>query len=228
MPRKAFERELQHLQDETLVLGSMVEHAIMESVAVLQQRDMDGSRRVIAQDRRINEKRFAIEEESLVLIAAQQPMAGDLRIIAAVLDITSELERIGDYAKGIARINLMIGDEPLIKPLIDVPRMAEKARKMLHDALDAFVRQDIALARAIPAQDDEVDGLYNQISRELLVLVMANPRRIAQANYLLWVAHNLERAADRVTNICERVLFAVTGEMVELDVKDSDVAGVDL
>jgi len=228
MPRKAFERELQHLQDETLVLGSMVEHAIMESVAVLQQRDMDGSRSVIAQDRRINEKRFAIEEESLVLIAAQQPMAGDLRIIAAVLDITSELERIGDYAKGIARINLMIGDEPLIKPLIDVPRMAEKARKMLHDALDAFVRQDIALARAIPAQDDEVDGLYNQISRELLVLVMANPRRIAQANYLLWVAHNLERAADRVTNICERVLFAVTGEMVELDVKDSDVAGVDL
>ena len=228
MPRKAFERELQHLQDETLVLGSMVEHAIMESVAVLQQRDMDGSRSVIAQDRRINEKRFAIEEESLVLIATQQPMAGDLRIIAAVLDITSELERIGDYAKGIARINLMIGDEPLIKPLIDVPRMAEKARKMLHDALDAFVRQDIALARAIPAQDDEVDGLYNQISRELLVLVMANPRRIAQANYLLWVAHNLERAADRVTNICERVLFAVTGEMVELDVKDSDVAGVDL
>jgi len=228
MPRETFERELQHLQDETLVLGSMVEHAIMESVAVLQQRDMDGSRSVIAQDRRINEKRFAIEEESLVLIATQQPMAGDLRIIAAVLDITSELERIGDYAKGIARINLMIGDEPLIKPLIDVPRMAEKARKMLHDALDAFVRQDIALARAIPAQDDEVDGLYNQISRELLVLVMANPRRIAQANYLLWVAHNLERAADRVTNICERVLFAVTGEMVELDVKDSDVAGADL
>ena len=228
MPRETFERELQHLQDETLVLGSMVEHAIMESVAVLQQRDMDGSRSVIAQDRRINEKRFAIEEESLVLIATQQPMAGDLRIIAAVLDITSELERIGDYAKGIARINLMIGDEPLIKPLIDVPRMAEKARKMLHDALDAFVRQDVALARAIPAQDDEVDGLYNQISRELLVLVMANPRRIAQANYLLWVAHNLERAADRVTNICERVLFAVTGEMVELDVKDSDVAGADL
>ena len=228
MPRETFERELQHLQDETLVLGSMVEHAIMESVAVLQKRDMDGSRSVIAQDRRINEKRFAIEEESLVLIATQQPMAGDLRIIAAVLDITSELERIGDYAKGIARINLMIGDEPLIKPLIDVPRMAEKARKMLHDALDAFVRQDIALARAIPAQDDEVDGLYNQISRELLVLVMANPRRIAQANYLLWVAHNLERAADRVTNICERVLFAVTGEMVELDVKDSDVAGADL
>jgi phosphate transport system protein len=206
----------------------MVEDAIVESVAVLQQRDMEGSRRVIAQDRRINEKRFAIEEESLVLIATQQPMAGDLRIIAAVLDITSELERIGDYAKGIARINLMIGDEPLIKPLIDVPRMAEKAREMLHDALDAFVRQDVALARAIPAQDDVVDGLYNQVSSELLVLVMANPRRIAQANYLLWVAHNLERAADRVTNICERVLFAVTGEMVELDVKDLDVAGADL
>jgi phosphate transport system protein len=217
MPRETFERELQHLQDDTLALGSMVENAITESVEILKRRDMEGSRRLIAQDRLINKKRFAIEADALVLIATQQPMAGDLRLIAAVLDITSELERIGDYAKGIAKINLMIGEEPLIKPLIDLPRMAEKARAMLHRALDAFARRDAALARAIPNEDEEMDGLYNQVYRELLTYIMADPRKIDQANYLLWAAHNLERAADRVTNICERVVFTVTGEMVEMD-----------
>jgi phosphate transport system protein len=159
----------------------------------------------------------------MVLIATQQPMAGDLRTIAAVLDITHELERIGDYAKGIAKINLMIGDEPLVKPLVDIPRMAEKARDMLHRALEAFVEQDAALARAIPAEDDEVDDLYNQVYRELITYVLADPRTIEQANYLLWAAHNLERAADRVTNVCERVIFTVTGEMVEMDQEDSGV-----
>ncbi len=219
MPRESYERELQRLQDETLVLGSMVENAIIESVEVLKRRDMEGSRELIAQDHRINEKRFAIEADTLVVIATQQPMAGDLRTLAAVLDIVSELERIGDYAKGIAKINLMMGEGPLLKPLIDVPRMADKARDMLHRALDAFARRDAELARAIPPEDDEVDDLYNQVSRELLALVLADPRRMDRANYLLWVAHNLERAADRVTNICERVVFTVTGEMVELDVK---------
>jgi len=221
MPRETFERELRRLEDETLILGSMVENAIMDSVQVLKRRDMEASRRLIAEDRLINEKRFAIEADVLITIATQQPMAGDLRTLAAILDITSELERIGDYAKGIAKINLMIGEGPLLKPLVDVPRMAEKARSMLHKALDAFARRDVDLARVIPAEDDEVDALYNQVNRELLVLIMADPRRIDQANYLLWVAHNLERTADRVTNICERVIFTVTGEMVELDVKDS-------
>jgi len=223
MVRETFERELQRVQDETLALGSMVENALTESVEVLKRRDMAGSRRLIAQDRLINEKRFAIENDALVLIATQQPMAGDLRTIAAVLDITHELERIGDYAKGIAKINLMIGQEPLVKPLVDIPRMAEKARDMLHRALEAFVQQDVVLARAIPAEDDEVDDLYNQVYRELITYVLADPRTIEQANYLLWAAHNLERAADRVTNVCERVIFTVTGEMVEMDVEDSGV-----
>jgi len=221
MPRKTFELELQCLQDEVLILGSMVENAIIESVNVLKNRDMEGSRRVIAGDREINEKRFAIEADCLSLIAMQQPMAGDLRTIAAVLEIVTELERMGDYAKGIARINIMMGEEPLLKPLIDVPRMAEKARDMLHRALDAFVRRDVDLARAIPAEDDEVDDLYNQINRELLTFIMADPRTIDRANYLLWVAHNLERTADRVTNICERVIFTVTGEMIEMDMDGS-------
>jgi len=153
----------------------------------------------------------------LTVIATQQPLASDLRTIASVLEIVTELERMGDYAKGIARINIMMGEKPLLKPLIDVPRMAEKACDMLHRALDAFVRQDVDLARAIPAEDDEVDDLYNQVYRELLSYIIADPRTIDRATYLLWVAHNLERTADRVTNICERVVFAVTGEMIELD-----------
>ena len=220
-PRETFERELQRLQDEVLVLGSMVENALIESVEVLKRRDMEGAQRLIAGDRLINQKRFAIEEDALALIATQQPMAGDLRTLAAVLEIVTELERMGDYAKGIARINLMMGEEPLLKPLIDIPRMAEKARDMLHRALDAFVRRDVALAQAIPAEDDEVDALYNQVYRELLTYIMSDPRTIDQANYLLWVAHNLERTADRVTNICERVIFTVTGELMELDVEDN-------
>jgi phosphate transport system protein len=227
MTRETFDRELQHLQDEVLVLGSLVEQAIVESVELLKRRDTDGARRLIAEDKRvINEKRFAIESEALTLIATQQPMAGDLRVIAAVIEIAHELERMGDYAKGIAKINLMMGDAPLLKPLIDVPRMAEKARNMLHRALEAFVRRDVDLARAIPQEDDEVDALYNQVYRELLTLMMANPRDIDRATYLLWVAHNLERTADRVANICERVIFMVTGELVEMDVDDQSMAGI--
>ena len=220
MVRQTFELEMQRLQNEVLVLGSMVENAIIESVEVLKRRDMEGAQRLIAGDRLINEKRFAIEADCLVLIATQQPMAGDLRTLAAVLEIVTELERMGDYAKGIARINLMMGEEPLLKPLVDIPRMAEKARDMLHRSLDAFVRRDVALARAIPAEDDEVDALYNQVYRELLTFIMADPRTIDQATYLLWVAHNLERTADRVTNICERVVFTVTGEMMEMDAEE--------
>jgi phosphate transport system protein len=221
MLRGTFERELQRLQDEVLVLGSMVEKAIIESVEVLKRRDLEGARRLIAEDRVLNKKRFAIEDEALVLIATQQPMAGDLRTIAAVLAIISELERIGDYAKGISKINLMIGEAPFVKPLVDIPRMAAKARDMLHRALKAFVEQDVDLARAIPDEDDEVDALYNQVYRELLTFIMNDPRTIDQSTYLLWAAHNLERAADRVINICERVVFAATGKMMEMDVEDS-------
>lgn len=220
-PRETFEQELQRIQDEVLVLGSMVERAITESVESLKRRDRETARRLIIEDRTLNEKRFAIEDDILVLIATQQPMAGDLRTLAAALEITTELERIGDYAKGIAKINLMMGEKPLLKPLVDIPRMADKARGMLHRALEAFVRRDVGLARAIPEEDDEVDALYNQVYRELLTFIMADPRTMDQATYLLWVAHNLERAADRVINICERVVFTVTGELIEMDVKES-------
>jgi len=216
MLRQTFEDELQHLQDEVLMLGSMVEDALTESVECLRKRDMERSRQLIANDRLINEKRFAIESDTLTLIATQQPIAGDLRVLASVLEIAAELERMGDYAKGIANINLMIGEEPLLKPLVDIPRMAEKARDMLHRALEAFIQRDVDLAQAIPAEDDEVDALYNQVYRELVTYILSNPRNIEQANYLLWAAHNLERTADRVTNICERVVFTVTGQMAEI------------
>lgn len=220
MPRQAFTKELQRLEEDVLSLGSMVERAVLESVGALKRRDLEAARRLIADDREINERRFAIEGDCLSLIATQQPMATDLRILAAMLEIVTELERIADYAKGIAKITLMLGTDPLVKPLVDIPRMAAKVQDMLHRALDAFVRRDAGLAQAIPQEDDEVDCLYDQVYRELLTHIIADPRLIQQANYLLWVAHNLERAADRVGNICERVVFTVTGQMQEMDSDD--------
>jgi phosphate transport system protein len=224
--RATFDKELQRIQDEVIALGSMVETALVESVDILKRRDMEGSRRLIAEDRRINEKRFEIEADTMILIATPQPVARDMRTLAAVLEITTELERIGDYAKGIAKINVLIGEEPLLKPLIDLPVMADKARDMLHRALEAFLRQDEQLARAIPPEDDEMDALYNQINRELMTYVMSDPSNLDQANYLLWAAHNLERAADRVINLCERVVFTITGEMVELGPEDDGIPPV--
>jgi len=224
MVRKTFKRELQRLQDEILVLGSTVENAITESVESLKRLDSQGARRLIAQDTEINRHRFAIEADALSLIATQQPIAGDLRVIAAVLDIAGELERMGDYAKGIARITLMMEGQTPLKPLCDIPLMAEKARQMLHRSLEAFAKRDVDLARAIPADDDEVDALFNQVYRELITLILENPRNIDGATYLLWVIHNLERAADRVTNICERVIFTVTGELVDLSQETGSAA----
>jgi phosphate transport system protein len=220
MPRQTLDRDIQHLQDEMLFLACAVNQAIVRSVEHLKARDFAGSRRLLAEDQRINEKRATIEAETLTAIATQQPAAGDLRTLAAILEISAELERIGDYAKGIARISLMIGDQPLLKPLVDIPRMAYKARDMLSRAIEAFVRRDAEAARLIPLEDDEVDDLYNQVYRELVTYILADPRAIDQANYLLWAAHNLERTADRVTNICERVVFTVTGQLVDLGKED--------
>jgi len=209
-----------------LVVGRMVEKALVESVEILKRRDLEGARRLIAGDQIINEKRFAIEADCLALIATQQPVASDLRTLAGVLEIITELERIGDYAKGIARIAIMTDQEPLLKPLTEISHMAEKTRDMLNRALEAFVQRDVALARAISAEDDEVDALYSQVYRALLSIVMADTGTIDQAAYLLSVAHNLERTSDRVINICERVIFTVTGEMVELDVEDAGIESI--
>ncbi len=228
MVRENFDRKLRHIRDEVLLLESMVENAIRESVVSLKARDLETARQLIAADKEINTKRLDIENETLVLIATQQPAARDLRFLASVIDLASELERMGDYAKGIAKINLMMKEEPFIKPLIDIPAMARKATDMLHRATEAFISGDVETAYAIPLEDDEVDALYNQVYRELLTLIMENPRHITQATYLLWAAHNLERTADRVTNICERVIYMVTGRLIELDDqqrKDEEATG---
>ncbi len=217
MLRKTFEAEIKQLKDKVLLLGSMVEQSLLGAVETLKSRDLAGAEQILAGDREINEMRFGIENELMILIATQQPMAHDLRLLASILEITSELERMGDYAKGIAKINLRMGDQPLLKPLIDVPRMAQISVDMLHRALTAFINEDVATARLIPQEDDEVDALYNQVYRELMTFVIADASTIERANWLLWVAHNLERFADRVSNICERTIFLATGELVEFE-----------
>ena len=224
MSRETFEREIGRLQDRVLALGSLVEKALHESARTLKYRDMKRGQRLIADDRIINRQRYDIEQDVLALIAMQQPMAGDLRVLAAILEIVTELERIGDYAKGIARINQMIGAQTLIVPLVDLPQMAQEAQDMLHEALEAFCQRDAALAREVSRRDQVVDELYQRVYRELIAAVLGNPTQIEQVSHLLWAAHNFERAADRVTNICERVIFTVTGEMVDLD---EEVAGIE-
>ena len=216
--RAAFDRQLHTLLDDTLLLGSMVEKAIERSIDALVRLDADVARHVIADDAQINAKRYKLEEDAVRLIATQQPMAGDLRLIASVIHISTDLERIGDYAAGIAKIVLMHGDQPPVKPLIDIPRMADMGRSMLRRSLDALVRRDADAAREIVAEDDQVDALYDQIYRELLTYMIEDPHTIQRATWLLWVAHNLERIADRVTNICERIVYMVTGKIEEINV----------
>ncbi len=217
MMRTRLEEELHRVEQQVLELGAQVERALTLSVDALVRRDLETSRHVIRDDRLINERRFMIESDILVLIATQQPIARDLRLLAAMLEIITELERTGDYAKGISKVNLLLGATPLIKPLVDIPKMAEKAVDMLHRGLQAFAARDVEQARAISLEDSQVDDLYNQVNRDLIQLVLQDVANLEQANYLLWAAHNLERAADRVTNICERTVFTVTGEMMELD-----------
>ena len=214
--RTAFHKRLREIQDDILALGSIVSKALLRSIDALRNRDLELAHQIIADDQKINDKRFEIEEKCIGIIATQQPMASDLRIIIAILNITTEIERIGDYAVGIARIVIMIGDEPPLKPLIDIPRMAEQTVDMLRRSLDAFINRDAEAAKKISSEDDLVDHLYDQVFRELLIFMAEDPKTITRATRLMWTAHNLERAADRVTNICERVVFVVTGRMQEM------------
>jgi phosphate transport system protein len=216
MPRASFDRYLHELQDEVLVMGSMVGKAIARSMKALKERDLELAKQVVTDDAKINRKRLDIEERCTELIVTQQPVASDLRSIVAILNIIVDMERIGDHAEGIAKIAIMIGDEPPLKPLIDLPRMAEKTEDMLRRSLNAFVNRDSKTAIEISAEDDEVDNLYDQVYRELITFMLEDPRTITRATRLIWVAHNLERSADRVTNICERVVFTITGKMEEM------------
>jgi len=214
--RETFQERLRQVQDQVLALGSMVETAVQRSTEAMKSRNVRLAEAVIAGDTAINEERFRIEEVCLLLIATQAPMASDLRRLAAVLNIITDLERMGDHAAGNARIVLLLADEPPLKPLIDIPRMTDAACAMLRESLDAFVAGDADAALRIAYRDDEVDQLYDQVYRELLTFMMADPATINRATHLLWAAHNLERIADRVTNICERVIFQATGRMSEI------------
>jgi phosphate transport system protein len=197
-------------------MGSMVEKALERSMDALKNRNLEMARQVIEDDAKINQKRFDIEEKCVELIATQQPMASDLRVIIAVLNIIVDLERIADHAEGNAKIAVMIGNEPPLKPLIDLPRMNQKTVDMLRRSLDAFCNRDAEAARSLCGEDDEVDNLYDQVFRELLTFMAEDSKTITRATRLIWVGHNLERSADRVTNICERVVYLVTGKMSEI------------
>ena len=214
--RTVFHKRLRQIQDEILVMGSMVGKAILRSVEALKGRDINLAQHIIDDDQGINKKRFEIEERCIELIATQQPMATDLRTIAAILNIITEIERMGDYAVGIARIVILIGGEPPLKALVDIPLMAEKTTDMLNRSLDAFINRNAEAAKKIAKEDDMIDNLYDQVFRELLIIMAEDPKTITSATRLIWTAHNLERAADRVTNICERVVFIVTGKMEEI------------
>lgn len=218
------DRQIRKLLDDILVLSGMVENMTIGAVDALKKRDLEAAKRYYNEDKVINRKRFEIENSAITTLATQQPiMASDLRMLASILDITTEIERMGDYAKGIAKICLMLENRPLIKPLVDIPRMAQISTDMLHRAMNAFVKGDVESAASIPGEDDQVDDLYNQVYRELVTLILQDPKNIDQANVLLWAAHNLERLADRVTNICERTIYVYTGELSEIDSSDDEL-----
>jgi len=218
MVRESFCKYIKDLEKDVMDMGQMVIVAINRSIEALKTRNVDEANRVIADDMAINKKRWDIEEKCINLIATQQPVATDLREIIAILSVVTELERIGDYAEGIGKIVTLYGNEPLIKPLVDIPRMAQKAIGMLKKSLDAFLGRDAQAAAAICKEDDDVDALHEQVYHELLTYMIENPESITRATYLVWASHNLERIADRVTNICERIIFLVTGTMSEVNV----------
>ena len=216
MPREDFERNLKLVQDDVVQLSSMVEKAIFKSIDSLKRRDLGASQQVIDEDDIIDAKQEAIENRCIDLIALESPMAVDLRVIIAAMMVANELERMGDYAEGIAKISLAMGELPPLKPLIDIPRMADKAVDMLRRSIESYVNRDIVTAKGVFHDDDEVDEMYEQVYRELLTYMMRDPTTIQRATYLLWVSHDLERVADRTTNIAERVMFLVTGK-TEMD-----------
>lgn len=217
MVREVFERELRALEGEVVALGEAVGEAVRAAVDALRTRNVDRAKRVDRADDEINQRRLDLEERCLALLATQQPTAGDLRVLTAILHIATDLERMGDHAAGIARLVIRMGDEPFIKPLIDIPRMAELVGEMLRGALKAFMRRDAGLARRVADRDDEVDALHDQVHRELFLLMIQDPRTVTQATYLMWASHGLERIADLVTNVCERVVFVVSGTLEDLN-----------
>jgi phosphate transport system protein len=222
MPRQTLDREITQLQDEVLLLGSMVEQAMLNAVEALKLRDVKAARIINKADDRINDKRYAIENRVLIVLATQQPMAHDLRLLAAILEVITEIERMGDYAKGIAKIAIRLADDETPFPIREISDMADMAVSMLHRALGAFVSEDVSLAYSIPHEDDQVDELYNFVTRKVIQNMIANPDTIDHTSLIMWVVHDIERFADRVTNICERTVFIATGELLEMSSSEDE------
>ena len=222
MPRDRFDHKLLQIKDEILLLGSMVEKATFNALSALKERNFSAAQQVIEEDQAINDKRFAIENAILILMATQQPLAYDLRLLAAMLLIANELERMGDYAKGISNSTLRLGITDIPMPVREIEKMGELAVGMLHKALTAFVNENLDEATRIPEEDDQVDELFNKAYRNIVSSMIANPATIDDASFLLWIFHNLERMADRVTNICERTVFIISGELFEMDGNDDE------
>ncbi|NPV44118.1 MAG: phosphate signaling complex protein PhoU [Firmicutes bacterium] len=215
--RSGFQRELDELYQDVLKMGSIVEQQIFNAVESLKNKDKELAEKVIKDDDIVDNLETSIEDKCIKLIARQQPMAKDLRIIFTGIKIVTDLERMSDYATDIAKFTIRLLGEKYIKPLIDIPRMSEKTRKMVKDALDAYVHEDTELARQVCADDDEIDHLYKQIFNELLIIMMQDPRTIKQATQLLFSARALERIADHATNLGEWVIFQVTGKKKDLN-----------
>ena len=223
MARELFEKKIKQIQDEILLLGSMVEQATLDSVKVFKDRDVAAASALVEDDQNINDKRFAIENAILILMATQQPLAHDLRVLASMLIVTNELERMGDYAKGIAHNTMRIGNSNIPVPIRYIEKMADLAVSMLHRSLSAFINEDIKIAVTIPKEDDQVDALFNESYHSIVKTMIADPATIDESSLLLWVVHNLERFADRVVNICERTVFIKSGEMLEMDGSDDEM-----
>jgi phosphate transport system protein len=223
MARDIYNRKIQQIKDEILLLGSMVEQAALDSVAAFKQKDLEAAKTIIEEDQAINDKRFAIENAIMILFATQQPLAHDLRLLSAMLLVSNELERMGDYAKGIANNTIRLGMADIPIPIRDIEKMADLGVSMLHRALSAFVEENMEMAIKIPEEDDLVDELFNKSYRAIVNAMITNPAIIDDASFLLWVVHNLERFADRTVNICERTIFIISGELLEMDRSDDEL-----
>ncbi len=216
--RESFAEHIKGLNEDVVAMGEMVATATSRSIEAIGNRDIEKAKQIVNDDLLINRKRWQIEEKCINLIALQQPVATDLREIIAVLNIITELERMGDYAEGNAKIAIMLGGEPLIRPLIFLPKMVEKTNSMLKRSMQALVNRDPKMATAICNEDDEVDKLYDEAYHDLLMCMIKDPGVVSKATPLIWAAHNIERSADRVTNICERIVFLATGSMPQVNV----------
>ena len=219
MSRETLNSHIQEIKDELVIIGELVENATIKSIETLKNRDLTAAKIVYLEDQVINAKRYDVENNVLIQIATQQPLAHDLRLLAAMLEIASELERMGDYAKGICKVTLNLGDADIPVPIKEFEKMGQLTVEMLHEALENFILEDVEKARLLPQRDDQVDAIFKKVEHSVIQMMVTQPEMIDHSNLLLWVAHNIERMADRVTNICERTIFVVTGELAELEIK---------